>query len=501
MSKLSPLAVLPIAKLVLHLVTIRGYGLFRDEYYYVACSRELAWGYVDHPPLAMFLLKLTRSVLGESVIAIRLLPAILGALTVFLVGLITRRLGGGGLAQTLSMTATGLSLLFVFHYFSMNCIDVLIWTLAAYLMVRIADEGTPKLWVAIGVLLGLGLLNKISVLWLGAGLTAGWLATAERRWFKTPWPWAATGITAAIFAPHVIWQVQSGWPTLEFIRNATSEKMAEVSPIDFAVGQLQMMSPVAVPLWLSGLVFLMASRTMRRYRGLGWAYVTIFAILIASGSSRSGYLLASYTWLFAAGGVAWERGLESRPRILRWSVVGLVALGCFATLPFSLPVLAPERYIAYAESFGVQATTEERKEIGELPQHFADMFGWSELVDTVAEAYNSLSPDEQRVTAIFTYNYGNSGAIDYYASTRGLPRSISGHNNYWLWGPRGFTGEIVIVVGATLEDLSPSFDRVEHAGTVTCDYCMPYENNKSVWIARGMRAPLDEVWTAQKHYD
>lgn len=502
MRRFEPLWVLPAAKLVLHLATFRGYGLFRDEFYYVACSERLAFGYVDQPPFSLAMLAGVRAVFGDSTFAIRLLPAILGALCVLIVGLVARRLGGGRYAQSLAMTAFGLSYLYVFHVYSMNGFDVLAWVSVAYVMIRIAQDGSPWWWIALGMVLGLGLENKISVLWLGFGLAVGLVATQERRWLTTPWPWVAATLAAVLFLPHVLWQIAHGWPTLEFIKNATGEKMIDVMPLDFLRGQLTMLNPAVTLLWISGLGFLLFHRAGRPYRLLGWVYLAVFALLMASGSSRAGYLGPAYTWLLAAGAVTWERWMASPGR--RWArgpVLVLVMLACVVRAPFSLPVLPVERYVAYAEALGVAPSTEERKALAELPQRYADMFGWRELVDAVTAVYETLPPADRERVAIFTANYGNSGAIDYLGTPRGLPPSLSGHNNYWLWGPRGYTGEVMIVVGASREQLSRLFANVERAGTVTCRYCMPYENDKPIWIARGIRRPLAELWPELKHYD
>jgi len=502
MPRLEPLVLLPLAKLALHLATFRGYGFFRDEYYYIACSKRLAFGYVDHPPLAMALLAVQRALFGESLFAVRLMPALVGALTVLVVGLLTRELGGGRFAQTLAMTTVGIEFLGVFHYFSMNCIDVLVWTTVAYLLTLLVKEPRPRLWLLLGAVLGLGLQNKLSVLWLGAGLAVGLLATGERRWLRTPWPWLAGGLAALLFLPHVLWQVRMDWPTLEFIRNATGEKMVEVTPLDFLGGQLSMFSPTVVPLWLGGLAYLLIARGTRQFRILGWVYLSAFVILLVSGSSRAGYLVPAYSWLFAAGAVAWEAWGARRG--MGWlKVATLVVILGFGilTLPFSLPVLPVESYIDYAQRLGVGPTTAERKELAELPQWYADMHGWDEMVDTVAEVYASLSPEEQESATIFTYNYGNSGALDHLGRAHGLPPSISGHNNYWLWGPGAASGEVVIVVGESDEGLRRMFDSVELAATTDCRYCMPYEDDKPIWVARGIRQPIAESWPVNKHYD
>jgi hypothetical protein len=498
---LEPLFAIPLAKLVLHLATFRGYGMFRDEFYYIACSKRLALGYVDQPPFSLLVLAIERMLLGESLFAVRLVPAVVGALTVLVVGLIARELGGGRYAQALSMTTVGLGFLSVFHKFSMNAFDVLVWALAALLVVRIVNGAPTRLWWLLGVLLGLGLQNKISVLWLGMGLLVGLVASGERRWMKTPWPWVAGVVAALIFLPHVLWQIANGWPTLEFIANATGNKMVEVAPLDFVRGQLGLLNRGATVIWLLGLAFLI-SRRGRKYSILVWIYFAVFVLLLLSASSRAGYLGPAYTWLIAAGGVYAEKLLPvDRGRFLRPVVLALVLLVSLLRLPFSLPVLPVESFIRYAEALGVAPSTEERKQLAELPQSYADMFGWEELVDEVAGVWETLSEDERDDALIFTYNYGNSGAIDYLGRERGLPPSLSGHNNYWLWGPGERSGETVIVVGGSREGHQRRFASVEHAATVRCRYCMPYENNKPIFVLRGPREPLAEIWPELKHYD
>jgi 4-amino-4-deoxy-L-arabinose transferase-like glycosyltransferase len=250
------LAVLPGAKLLLHLVTIRGYGFFRDEFYYVACSERLAAGYVDHPPLSVVLLRLVRELLGDSIVALRLVPALAGAATVLLVGLLARDLGGGRFAQGLAMTSALVAPVYLSlnHFYSMNAVDLLLWATAAYLVVRLLRGGRPRLWLALGVVLGLGLQNKLSVLWLSFGLLAGIACTSRRRDLLTRWPSSAALVAGVLFLPHLAWQVAHGWPTLEFIRNATQQKMATVTPVGFLISQLRMMNFVTAPVWASDLV-------------------------------------------------------------------------------------------------------------------------------------------------------------------------------------------------------------------------------------------------------
>ncbi len=491
-----------------HLLTSSGYGIFRDELYYLACSEHLAAGYVDQPPLSIFVLWLARHTLGDSLFAVRLVPALLGAGTVALVGLLAKELRGGRLAQALAMTAALVApeYLGLDHFYSMNAFDLFFWAWSALLLARITNGAGPRLWLWLGVVLGLGLLNKISVLWLGAGLGVALLVTAERRWLATRWPWLAGGLAAAIFAPHVIWQVAHGWPTLEFIANATGEKMVEVALLDFVAGQVDMMLPFSLPLWLAGLGYLLFHPEGRKHRLLAVVYLTAFAVLAFSGSSRSGYLAPAYTWLFAAGGVAVERWL-ARPRVARWRpalatlMFSLLLAGGAVAAPLALPLLPVEQHVRYARALGQAPETEEKKELGELGQFFADMHGWEEIVSGVAEVHGRLTPAEREAARVFAPDYGVAGAIDHLGRARGLPPAISGHNNYWLWGPRGWDGRVLIVVGSNEERLRSLFDQVERAGTTDCGYCMPYENGRPIWICRGLKQPVADLWPTVKHFD
>jgi hypothetical protein len=492
-------------KLAAHLVVGKGYGYFRDEFYYLACSDHLDWGYVDHPPLSILLLWIGRRLLGDSVVAIRVLPALAGAATVGLAGWMARALGGGRFAQALAMTALLVAPLHlaVGGFFSMNAFDALLWALAACLLIRVLQENRLSHWLILGVVLGLGLLNKISVLWLGLGLLAGLVLTRERRLLLTRGPWLAGAVSLALFLPHVLWQVAHGWPTLEFIRNATTHKMVAMAPVDFLLAQVRLMHPLNVPIWLAGLAYLLAHRVGRRYRLLGIVFLTVLVLLVVNRASRPGYLGPAYTMLFAAGGVAIEAWLREAPwrRWIRAAALALLVAGGAALAPLALPILPVETYIAYARRLGVAPSTGEKKKIGALPQHYADMFGWDSLVEKLRDVHRALPPGERETAGIFVMNYGEAGAIDLLGRRHGLPLATSGHNNYWLWGPRGYTGQVMIIVGGSEADHREAFERVEVAGVTDCDYCMPYEDGQPIFVARGLRWPLSEVWPRLKHFD
>jgi len=502
--RLPDVLVAPLAfaalKLALHTLAITHWGYFRDELYYIACSKHLAWGYVDQPPFSIALLALNRALFGDSLVALRWLPALSGAATVVITGLLVRQLGGSRFAQALACLCAVLPpvWLAVDHFFSMNAFDTMFWSLAALLLLRALDAGRPRTWVALGVVLGLGLLNKASMLWFGGGAFLGLVLTERRRALLTPWPWVAAALAALLFLPHVAWQLQNGWPTLEFMRNASQSKMVRTGFVSFWTQQALVMSPATLPVWLIGLGALLASR---RARILGIVFLAVAALLVASGSSRPNYLAVAYASLFAAGGAAIERAAAAHRRgWLRPATLAAVALAGFPIVPMGLPLLPVERHIAYTRALGLQIRAQEHTRESDLPQVFADMFGWEDLARRVARVYGSLPPAERAKCAIFANNYGEAGAIDFFGPRHGLPPAVSPHNNYWLWGPRGATGEVLIIVGGDRDDPHSDFRSVVLADTTSCEHCMPYENGAPIFLCRGLNQPLSRRWAQIRAY-
>ncbi|RPH38058.1 phospholipid carrier-dependent glycosyltransferase, partial [bacterium] len=478
---IAPLLLLALLKLSVHLVTnaFGGYGYVRDELYYLACSDHMAWGYVDHPPLSVAVLWVSRLLFGDSLFALRFLPAASGATVVFLTGLLTRELGGGRYAQILAALCVIAAplLLGMDSIFSMNSYEILLWTVAFYLIVLVLKREERKYWLFLGVALGLGLLNKISVLWLGAGLAVGLLLTSRRKMLLTPGPWIAAGVALLLFLPHIIWQVLNGYPTLEFIRNAGSGKYAALSPVEMFLQQALFMNPLTLPIWLSGLIYFLTSKPGRPWRILPLIYLVVFLILAITKYVKAVYLGPLFPMLFATGAISVEQFvLALHWRWIKPAILVLVLGAGIALAPFVIAVLPVETYISYAQALGVAPATAEKNELGRLPQHFADMFGWEKMVESVAQAYESLSPDEKTKCAILCNNYGEAGAIDFFGRRYRLPGSICGHNNYWLWGPGDATGEVVIRLGGSPEAFRAAYAEVTQAGLFKDEYCMPYEN-------------------------
>ncbi|MFH0991562.1 MAG: glycosyltransferase family 39 protein [bacterium] len=502
----SPIVVITgfaLIKLILHLLTnaFDTYGYFRDELYYVVCSDNLAPGYVDQPPLSLFFLAANRMLFGDSLFALRLLPAFLGTLTVFLTGLMAKELGGKLYALSLACLASIFSLSFLAScsYYSMNSFDLLCWSFTSYLLLKLINTEKSVYWFPIGITLGFGLLNKTGVLWLGFGIFAGLIFTRERRWLKTSWPWGAGCLALLLFLPYIIWNFQHDFAHLEFIRNATAGKYSSQNAMTFLSGQMLQQNPVLFPLWLLGLWYLMM-KADKKYRLLSIVFCSAAAILLINGHSKAEYLSPAYAVLFAAGAVFLEQLFSSKRTLwLRYAFVLLILLSAML-FPVVLAVLPVESFIAYSERLGITPSSAEGKRLESLPQFYADRFGWKEKAKAVADVYHALSPEDQAKCAIVADNYGRCAAIDFFGKQYNIPKTIGTHNNYWIWGPRNYTGEILIVLGGDLEDKQQSFQTVEVAGTVTTPYCMPYENNLRIYVCRGLKGNIDEAWSRKKHY-
>jgi hypothetical protein len=486
-------------KLLLHLYAGRHYGYFVDELYYLACADHLAWGYVDQPPLIAFIAKLTRMMLGDSLPAIHLLPALAGAAKVVLAALLAREMGGKRFAQTAAALAVLVApgFLAIDNWLSMNAFEPLFWMGCAYFVMRIIRAGDTRLWLWFGVLAGVGLENKHSMLLFGFGLIAGLLLTPERRFLRSRWFWMGGVIAFLLFLPNLLWNVQHHFPFLELQDNIRrSGRNVGLTPLSFFAQELSTMLPLTAPIWLAGLWRLYRSP----YRALAWAW-TITAVLIVALNPRVYYLYPSFPLLFAAGGVAFEEWLAP-PRLHRMAVAYAALMVAMAVIiaPMVVPVLPPETYIRYAAALHIQQPRVENHQLGPLPQLYADQFGWEEMAATVARVFRSLPPEVQAKTAIYGQNYGQAGAIDLFGPRYGLPKAISGHQNYYFWGPRGYTGESMIVMGDRQENLARRFASVEKVGRVAHPYSMPYEHI-DIFYCRGLNVPLAQVWPQAKRWN
>ncbi len=479
------------------------YPIFRDEFYYLACANHPALGYVDHPPLSILILFVWRAIFGDSIYSLRVLPSLAGAAIVLLTSGLAGAMGGGAFARTFAAVSVlaAPTVFGITGFYSMNAFDFLFWLAGFHLVLRLSrlepSEATP-VWMSLGAVLGLGLLNKISVLVLGAGVAAVLVLTPSRSHLLKRGPWLAAVIALGLFAPHVVWQIQNDWPTAEFIRNASLHKNVSLGPWGFFTSQILDFGPLNSLFWIPGLVWLLLAERARPARSLG----IIFVVAFLGFMSGKAYYLAPAMLVPLVAGAVFVEGLLAQPGVtwLRPAVLALLLLSALIPLPIVVPVLPADRLGPYMQAIGVAPKQAERSTLGVLPQHIADRFGWEELAGITATAWRSLTDDERRNAIIVGDNYGETAAVNYYGRRLGLPTAFSQHNSFYFWGPGNTTAAVVITIGQSVEDLRGSFEDVQPVATMTDPLAMPYERADPVAICRRPKRPLMVLWVEGKKF-
>jgi 4-amino-4-deoxy-L-arabinose transferase-like glycosyltransferase len=481
-----------------------GWGYFRDEMYYIMCGRHLDWGYVDHGPIVALQARAAIALFGTSLAGIRMFSALAGAVTVFVTGIITWTLGGRRIAQALAM----LGMLFapeflgLDSFLSMNSFEAVFWMAAVLAVLMLLQGASASWWIVFGIAGGLGIENKPSMVVFLVALLIGLLITPHRRIVFTRGAVLGVALIVLLALPNLLWQIHNHFPTLEFIHNGkVDHKNVVMSPLQFVGAQVLMLSPFSMFLWIPGVIWLLVSRRSRESRFLGWTYLVFLVLMFATRDAKDYYLAAIYPAIFAAGGVCWQALLERRST--SWIVptyATLLTISGILVLPMSMPVLTPELWLDYTARMHLRKTAAnmENEATSAFPQFYADRFGWREMVDQVTHIVNGLSPTDRARVGILCSNYGEASAINFLG--HGLPFAISGHNNYWIWGPHGETGEVMIVInGASLDEMRKYYDSVEIAGVMDHPYAMPYEH-RNIYLCRGRKGSIVKDWPEFKKY-
>jgi hypothetical protein len=496
------IGVFAAAAFLLHLLTANRYGYFRDELYYAACGQHLAWGYVDHAPLIAVICWFARRLMGDSLYALRLFPALSAAAKVLLTAWMVRELGGRRFAQLLAAVVIFFCPIYLTmdSFLSMNSFEPLFWMGCVAVAMRIVNGGSPRLWLLFGAIAGVGILNKHSTLFFGLAFFLGLLFTSGMRYLRNLWIWLGALIAFLIFLPNLLWEIAHGFPTIEVLQNAARLKNAPVSWYGFIAEQALLVHPLAFSVVLAGLWFFFKNNDGRAYRFLGWTYVLVLVgMLILKG--RIYYVAPIYPMLFAAGAVCMERFIEQRDwDWARQAILIPLAVGGIVAAPLALPILPVDAAAAYSNFWDIHKVRVENYDSGRLPQFFADMFGWPNQAKVVASVYRSLPLEDRAHTAILAANYGEAGAIDYFGPSYGLPRAISPHNNYYLWGPGDSSSNVVIAVGMDPHKLQLLFADVQKASIISDSYAIPDEDNLPVYICRNPRIPLSQAWHSLKFF-
>lgn len=492
------LSLLLVIKLFLPLLIHPDFGFHRDEFLYKAMGDHLAWGFLEVPPFIAVVAKFTHGLLGDGLYATRFFPALSGAMTMLLTVLITGEMGGGKFAQALS----ALAYLFSLVYLRINLLfqpvtfDLFFFVLGIYLFIRILKHDRPVHWILFGVVVGLGILNKYTMLFFGFGVFTGLLFTRYRDRFVSPWPWIAGAIVLIIWLPNLLWQHQQGWPFFGHMQALNETQLSNFRPMDFVAGQL-LMSPFTIFIWLPGLYFLFFTREGRHFRPVGWVYLSVFTVLLLLNGKQY-YLAPAYPMLFAAGSVMLEQFTLKIQRWIRPALVGVTIAGGILLAPVGIPIFSIDGMHQYFE-FGSKylglggALRWETGEYHELPQDFTDMLGWEEQAAAVSSLFTGLPPEVQRKTILIASNYGEAGAMTHYRQDHPLPENIlSVVGSFYTWGPPPHDSEVFITLGFSEETLRRYFLNVEFAGQITHEHAR--ESDLQLSICKNPVKQIKSLW-------
>jgi 4-amino-4-deoxy-L-arabinose transferase-like glycosyltransferase len=464
------------------LIALAGaYGYHRDELYFLIAGRHLAWAYPDQGPVTPLIAHTMDLLAPGSLTALRVPAALMSGVTVLMTALIACELGGNRRAQVIaaSCTAVAAVTLFVGHLLSTTTLDLLAWATATWLIARIQRTRQWHLWLLVGLVAGIALLNKPLIAFLVAGLGVGMLVAGPREPLRSPWPWGGLLLAVAISSPWLLWQANHHWPQLEVSsaiaagRSGSSQPRWALIPFQFLL-----VSPVLAPIWIAGLFALLARERFRRHRSFAVAWAFLALVFLATGG-KPYYLAGMFPVLLAAGAIetdAWLARGARRRELLLWS---LVVLSGLVSVLLALPVL-PARDAGLANSTN--------SDVGET-------IGWPELVREIAVVYRRAP----RAAVIFTSNYGEAGAVDRYGPTLGLPGAYSGHNGFGYWGPPKVPPGPVVAVGTNARELREFSGcrvaaRIENTARIDNS-----ERREPIYLCTRPAATWAAVWPRLRH--
>jgi 4-amino-4-deoxy-L-arabinose transferase-like glycosyltransferase len=486
----------------LHAIGNPHYGFFRDELYFIVCGRHPQWGYADQPVLAPFLAAASQ-LFGPSLVLLRAVPAFFAAAGVYVTCLLAIEFGGAAFAQFLAAVSVFFApILMDFGMkVSPDMVGLWLWPLVALYVVRLARGAHPRLWVSVGVVAGLAIQGKYTVIFFLLSLLAGLLLTRTRAILRTRWTVLGSVVCALIALPSFLWQAQHGYPHLEILRLVQRGTAVNVGPLTYVLQQVVLTGVLLAAIWIAGLIWLFRQPGLRF---LAFGFLVLMTLMIALHAKHY-YPADIYPYLFAAGAVAIERCTTNR-WLTRTALTAAAVIMGLMTTPLVMPVLPEPQMVSYTHWL-LASLRLERKTLAtdtvpqrDLANDWAAMHGWPELVATVARVYWSLPESDRRKAVIATQNFGEASAIDFLGQPYGLPRAISGHNQYYLWGTHGYSGNVTICVGGDCGASAHLFDRCELAATFTAPWVQPDEDGLPIVVCHGIRRPLAEIWPATKFY-
>jgi 4-amino-4-deoxy-L-arabinose transferase-like glycosyltransferase len=493
-----PSVLLALACLVLHAFANGNYGFFRDELYFIACGMRPDWGYVDQPALVPLFAGWAHRLSGDNVWLFRLLPMLVTAATTALTAEFARMTGGGRFAQWLAGVCILLAPFQLLPLFDTDMFQPVTWLALGSMLVKLERSNDQRWWLAFGAIAGFSLNTKYLIAFYLGALAVALLFTPARKSLLRPWVWAGAAVALALAAPNIGWQAAHGWPFIELGKAGADHKNIALSPMDFFVQQLLLIGPLAAPVWIAGLWAGLARPKLKVARAFPVAWLILFAVFDAS-HGKPYYLAAIYPTLLALGAGRIESWLQNAAA--RAAVLGVLTAAGLLIAPLTLPILPVAMFVRYQTALGFTPSTGEHQTLGALPQYYADMFGWQAMAQKVAAVYWSLPPQDRARAVFYGENYGEAAAIDVLGRRLGLPPAISGHNQYFLWGPQGHDGSVMIIIGGRPKHYAEVFRSFKVAGHIDAPYAMPYETDKPIYVLRGMKTPLAQFWPTVKNYN
>ena len=493
-------------KILFHLLHPE-YGYFRDELFYISISDQFSFANLDVLPLTPLFLKLMIAIFGYSIKTLHFASALCGAFILLLTCLITRELGG----KKYAIFLTGLFMMFsgflIFGaLFTYDSLDFLIWVTAIYLLVRIIKENRPKLWILLGFVLGLGLFNKLTILFLGLAIFISLWLVPQRAFFKTHWIWLAASIALVFSLPFVIWQSQHNWYFVDVASNYSGGLAYIASFPEYVWGQILPNNIFASPVWFTGLGLLLFSARWKKFRLFGIMYIFLFFVFFFVGA-KFYFLMPMYSILLAVGSIKIEEMFENidlqKRKIIYLRIVIPISYVVLSIplLPMIVPILQVEQLVNYVAVLGVDAGVRtENQPLNKLPQHIADRFGWEEMVDQIGTVYNNVRSEMNEEIGILTSNWGQAGAIHLLGRKYNLPEPVSLHGWYYFETLRTHKAvDNYITIGLSEDGLKTIFNDIIPLGIYTNPYCMPYENNKPINLCKKPKFDLKQYWLVNRN--
>ncbi len=490
---LPPFATLPVLAVAAALTTLLAaysgrYGYHRDELYFIECGKHLAWGYPDQPPFVPLVARLMTELAPGSLVVLRLPSALaMGALAA-VTALIAREFGGGRFAQVLAAAVIAVAPLVTGsgHLLSTTTFDLVAWALLGWLFVRILRTGNERLWLAAGLVAGVGLMDTDLVAFLIFGVLVGLAAVGPRQHFRSCWLYVGGALALTMWSPYLAWQAAHGWPELAVARSIAAGQSGTSAPWWLILPeQLVLVSWYIAPIWIAGLVRLFRDPGLRWCRAVGVAYPVLAVAFMATGG-KPYYLAAMIPVLLGAGAQPAADWLARRSTRRRRGLLVAAVVLAIAELPITLPILP----VSVLHETPIVA----------LNYDAGETVGWPAFVREIAAVYRSL-PARQRATAtVLTSNYGEAGAVDRFGPGDGLPTAYSGHMSFWYWGPPPASAGTVVVVGYARSQLG-FCGSVRLAGRLNNHVGVSDdEQGAPVWVCQRLRASWRAIWPSQRSF-